>query len=132
VRASLAPPPAEAVDELARVLPPPDALHALTEALFVAAQAQGLKLERSSFQYEREPVLAWRRVAVSLPLKGDYPSVRRFVETVLRDHPHVALEQLGFKVEGSGTTQPEVVVSLSAWFRTGEGRAPAPAMEPVR
>lgn len=101
--------------------PNTESINLLVVDVFKAAEAHGLQLEQSGYQYGKVEGLPWTKVEISVPVTGRYPAIRQFAETVLRDHPHVALDQLSFKREAASAAHVEVVVRFSAWFTDPNG-----------
>lgn len=54
---------------------------------------------------------------MTLPVKGRYSDVRRWVEEVLRMQAYVAVNELAFKREEAGLNQIEARVRLTIWQR---------------
>ncbi len=104
------------LDELSAVLASPSEMNAEMASVFDAAGRQGLRFERSSYQYEANTGLPWTRVSISVPVSGSYPAVRNLVEAVLRDHPNMSLDQLSIQKEASEKAEAEVQLTFSAWF----------------
>lgn len=80
--------------------------------IFERAEFQSLPIEHSALQIQR----------IKLPLKGDYPQVRRFLHQVLQMYPSLALSQ--FKLQRSDVMQTgvEAYVEFSLYTRK---RSPA-------
>jgi hypothetical protein len=86
--------------------------------VYAAAAASNLVLERG--EYRGTPVNEGRllRYQVTLPVKGSYPQIRRFVDQVLTDVPVAAMDDISFKRETIGTTQIEARIRLSLFVGT--------------
>ena len=54
---------------------------------------------------------------MTVPVKGRYSDIRRWVEEVLRTQAYVAVNELAFKREEVGLNQVEVKVRLTIWQR---------------
>ncbi|MEK8031541.1 GspMb/PilO family protein [Ideonella sp. DXS29W] len=113
----------EPLDQLRGVLAPPAEVSPAMASLFVAAEREGLRFERSSYQYEAPSGLPWTRVTIAVPVSGSYPAVRNLVQSVLRDHPNMSLDQLSIQREASQKPQADVELSFSAWFALPHGNA---------
>jgi len=62
---------------------------------------------------------------VTLPIRGTYAQIRRFVGTTLKDMPSASLDALRFKRKGIGDPQLEAQVRLTVYFRpANEGETP--------
>lgn len=64
------------------------------EALVGAARGAGLQLERADYTMAPEGGAGVARLQATLPLRGSYAQVRRFLATLLNTLPHAALESL--------------------------------------
>jgi hypothetical protein len=56
------------------------------------ADDQGLFVERTDYRFEHSPTL--NAYHIDLPLKGDYPNVRAFLDKALSSHGTLALQGL--------------------------------------
>jgi hypothetical protein len=54
---------------------------------------------------------------MTVPVKGRYSDVRRWVEEILRTQAYVAVNELAFKREEMGLNQVEAKVRLTIWHR---------------
>lgn len=84
----------------------------------VLAREQGLSIDQADFQYQPEAAMQWVRLSMTVPVRGAYPATRRFIESVLREHPQVALDEITIKRDSAGASAAEAVSRWSAWFRT--------------
>ncbi|HSI29289.1 MAG: hypothetical protein ACAH05_00195 [Methylophilus sp.] len=78
--------------------------------IFERAEFQSIPIEHSTLQIQR----------IKLPLKGDYPQVRQFLNRVLQTYPSLALSQ--FKLQRSDVMQTgvEAYVEFSLYTRKRE------------
>jgi Tfp pilus assembly protein PilO len=107
-------------EELAAVLPHEKQADRLIARTLALARQHGVVIDQADYQYRQETDTKWLQLNMSLPLRGSYPQTRRFIEAVLREHPHLAMNQIGFKRDASTSSQLEAVVSFSAWFTVME------------
>jgi Tfp pilus assembly protein PilO len=90
-------PPAEQLVEFYRLLPREQDLPERLEKIFAAAQAQGLSLDQGEYKTVREPGSRMMHYQITLPLKGAYPQVRKFLAELPREVPTVALKHIQFE-----------------------------------
>lgn len=88
----------------------PDAL----ARIYAAAGAAGLTLDQGEYKSFKAPEGGLERLQVTLPVKGTYGQVRRFVAEVLNRVPIAALDDVSFKRDaiGSDILQAEIRFSL--------------------
>ncbi|GLR12256.1 hypothetical protein GCM10007907_10460 [Chitinimonas prasina] len=77
--------------------PPLEQLPDQLAALDVAAEAADLAINESYYQLQTVNGLALRRYQVNLPLDGDYPSLRLFLNRALGDAPNAVLDEVRFE-----------------------------------
>jgi hypothetical protein len=116
-------PPEAPLNQVLAVLASPEDMNSEIASLFKVAEREGLRFERSSYQYEPTTGLPWTRVSISIPVSGSYPAVRSFVEAILREHPNMSLDQLSIQREASDKPQADVLLTFSAWFSMTGHRA---------
>ncbi|MEJ5210579.1 MAG: hypothetical protein WHV61_03995 [Burkholderiales bacterium] len=86
--------------------------------LHEAARLKGLALEQASYQAQREAELPVVRYRLTLPVKGDYPTLRAFIAGVLREVPHAALESVEFRRDASASPVLTAQVKLVLWLES--------------
>lgn len=99
------------------VLPPEADVDKLLARTFTLAQEEGLALEQADFQHRHDGEMQWLHVSMTVPIRGAYPRVRRFMESMLLEHPHVALDEIVFRRDAVGASQADAVARFSAWFQ---------------
>jgi Tfp pilus assembly protein PilO len=76
------------------------------------ARRDGLSLQQADYKTERDPTGRLTRLRMSLPLQGEYPTIRRFLSDLRAAIPIVSLEQVQFERQKVGDPQVEAKVSL--------------------
>jgi Tfp pilus assembly protein PilO len=99
--------------------PSPEGLPALLNDVQLAAEHNGLSLEKGEYRLLRDPQFALSRYQITLPVAGSYAQVRGFVNEVLDRVPSAALEDLAMKRESVGNPQLEARVRF-VLFVTGQ------------
>jgi hypothetical protein len=88
--------PTEQLAEFYRFFPMQDQISGEMEKIYDAADEQGVTLERGDYQLVSERDSKLLRYDISLPTKGGYLPVRKFVTQVLKDVPSVSLLSIVF------------------------------------
>ena len=65
--------------------------------IFAAAQAQGLVLEQGEYKSSPDKIGRLVHYEITLPVKGEYPQIRKFLASLAKDVPIAALEQIQFE-----------------------------------
>ncbi len=76
------------------------------------AQRDGLSLQQAEYKVERDKTGKLTRFQMSLPLKGEYPTIRRFLSDLRFELPIVSLEQVQFERQKVGDRQVDAKVGL--------------------
>jgi hypothetical protein len=84
--------------------------------IHTVAQAQGLVLETGEYHMTRDAGLGMVRYQISLPLKGAYPQVRRFIANVLDEVPAAVLDEVAIKRDAVGARGVETRVRLTLFL----------------
>lgn len=93
-------------------------LPAVLAAVASQATAAGLQLERGDYQFTPAKSGRIARYRLTLPVRGTYPQVRRFVDSTLVALPAVALESLKLEREGIGDEQLEADLQFAVMVRS--------------
>lgn len=78
------------------LFPPVEALTGELERLHRLGRAAGLELAQGEYRLERRAAGLWS-YRVSLPARGSYPQMRRFVAAVLDEMPVASIDALRFE-----------------------------------
>lgn len=97
----------------------PDAMQTLNDA----AQAEGLILEHGDYRLVQEPRKSYVRYEISLPVKGAYPQLRRFLAKVFADLPTLAVDEVQFTRTQVADALVECRLSLSLYL-VAQGQVP--------
>jgi hypothetical protein len=104
--------PGEKLNEFYGFLPPSNRIADLLERIYGAAEQQKLKLEQGEYRAVRSSVSRLTDYQVTLPIKGTYPQVRKFVATALAEVPNLSLESIQFERQKVGDSTVDVKVKL--------------------
>ncbi|HSD37736.1 MAG TPA: GspMb/PilO family protein [Rhodocyclaceae bacterium] len=100
---------------LARALGDPEVTNAQIRALQDFAGASGVNVVQADFRRINDTQRAYSRLQITLPVKADYPSLRRFLYSLLTEMPALSLDQLTIKRESATSAQVEAQLVLSLW-----------------
>lgn len=89
-------------------------------AIAAIAQRDGLGLQQAEYKVERDKTGRLIRFQMSLPLKGDYQAIRRFLSHLRAELPMVSLEQVQFDRQKVGDPLVDAKIRLVIFL----GRSP--------
>jgi hypothetical protein len=99
-----------------RLFPSSDELPSELERLHRLARRAGVELANGEYRLERRPVGLWA-YRVSLPVRGDYPRLREFLDAVLKHMPSASLDALRFERKKVADAQIEAQVRITLHVR---------------
>lgn len=102
----------EALGAFYAFFPPSTQLSAQMRKVYQAAQAQAVALEQGEYRASRDSVGRLVRYQISLPMKGSYTQVRKFVSAVLVEVPQLSLESIQFERQAVGDPKVQARVRL--------------------
>jgi hypothetical protein len=108
-------PVAEQLAEFYRLFPQQGQLTDTLGKVFEAARVQGVILQQGEYRLAEEQGGKLRRFQILLPIKADYPRIRRFLASLATEVPSVALEHIQFERQRIGDTQVEATVKLALY-----------------
>ncbi len=100
-----------------RFFPPQSEINRVVAELHEAARQEKLGLERGEYRLVEEQGLRLLRYQITLPVKGDYGSIRGFLRRVLRELPSVSLDGVSLQRQNAGEETIEAQIRLSAFYR---------------
>lgn len=86
------------------------------DKLYAAAAVQQLVLEQGEYRITPSKNGKLARYQITLPVKGNYLQIRKFVAKALNDVPIAALEEISFKREAIGSTEVETRIKLTLFL----------------
>lgn len=100
--------------------------------VFAAAREEGLELAQGTYRLHTEDVIGLATYQVTLPVRGSYPHIRRFLGRVLTEVPAASLDSVTFRRERSadGDVDARIVIALHLRDAAGAGKPPAAPAEP--
>jgi Tfp pilus assembly protein PilO len=109
-------PAAEQLADFYRLFPSEKDLPDRLGRIFAAAQAQGLVLEQGEYKPALDKVGRLMHYDITLPVKGEYPQIRRFLAAVTKDVPTAALEQVQFERQKVGVATVDCKIRLTLYL----------------
>jgi len=107
---------AEEIRRFYGLFPPLQELPDQLERVYGFARTANLELLQGEYRLERlTSGMALYRI--TLPIRGSYPQIRRFVDATLRNMPFASLDTLRFERKKVGEPQLEAQVRLTVYFR---------------
>ncbi len=85
--------------------------------MYKAARAESISLAEGEYQYTAGKAGRMGMYHVSLPVKGSYVQLRKFIVKVLNSVPSAALEQISFKRETIGSAELEANIRFTVFLR---------------
>ena len=88
----------------------------LLEKLYGAAEASGIVLEQGEYRVVPGKEDKLERYQVTLPVRGTYPAVRKFLGRVLADLPAASLDSVSFQRQKVGDMTIESQIKLTLYL----------------
>ena len=108
--------PAEKLAAFYDFFPPPRELPNLLEKIFGAAKRQTLVLEHGEYRALKESVGRLTRYQLTLPVRGTYPQIRKFVDDALAEIPALSLDSIQFDRRKIGDATVDAKVKLVVYL----------------
>ena len=102
--------PAQSLNEFYAFFPQANTTPEWLGAIQQAANKYGLQLEQGEYRATTQQLGKLVRYSVTLPVRGEYRQVRRFIAEVLNDMPHASLE--GLNLQRQKITDPDVEAKI--------------------
>jgi hypothetical protein len=96
-----------------------DEAFAALQAIYAAAEVEGIDLETGEYRLGRERGSRLLRYQIVFPVKGSYPKIRRFVARALNEAPGVALDDLTLRRESAQSNVLEARVQFTLYLGAG-------------
>jgi hypothetical protein len=93
--------------------------------VYAAADKEGIQLAQGTYKVRGESGAGLLAYQVTLPVRGAYPQIRRFVGQVLADVPAASLESIAFQRERSADGAVDAKVVFTLHLREDADRTPA-------
>jgi Tfp pilus assembly protein PilO len=110
--------PAEKLAAFYGFFPPTKDLPDVLEKIFAAAKQQTLVLEHGEYRALKEGVGRLTRYQLTLPVRGTYPQIRKFVDTALAEVPALSLDSIQFERRKIGEATVDAKIKLVVYLGT--------------
>ncbi|MFB8828606.1 GspMb/PilO family protein [Azotobacter sp. CWF10] len=111
--------PGQQLADFHRQLPAQPAATATIDRIYAAARAENLSLARGEYSLGIDPKTRLARYRILLPVRADYPQLRRFLHSLLAEVPALVLEDVEFKRKEIHQTELDgrirMTLYLSRW-----------------
>jgi hypothetical protein len=111
----------ERLDAFAGALCEKERLNAFVGTVFEQAALQGLALAQAEYKLEHDKAGGFSAYQMTLPVRGPYPRLRRFVDSTLAEVSCAAIEDVDFKREAIGASETEARLRF-IFFLKGDAR----------
>jgi Tfp pilus assembly protein PilO len=111
--------PEDPVEQLAtyyRFFPATSSATRWLESIYRNASNLGLRLEQGDYRPTIEPGGRLLRYQITLPVKGNYLQIRKFVANLLSDIPIASLDYISFERHRVGETEVNARIKLSLYL----------------
>jgi type II secretory pathway component PulM len=106
----------EQMGQFYRMFPRQGQLTDTVAKIFEAAAAQGISLQKGEYRVAEEADGHLRRFQIVLPIKADYPRIRRFLGKVAAEVPTAAIEHVQFERQKIADPQVEATIKLAVYL----------------
>jgi hypothetical protein len=109
-------PPAPSVDALAEFeqrLASDEDVSRLQRELWRQGASAGLQMNKVDYRNETDANGQFSRLAITLPMTGSYPAVRKFIFSLMADFPGLSLDKLDVKRDQAASGLVETTVHLT-------------------
>ncbi len=109
-------PPAEQLIAYYKFFPAQTTAPLWLEKIYRAARNQGIQLEQGEYHTAREKSARLLHYQVTLPVKGSYLQLRKFLATVLTEVPIASLDNISFERQKIGDQAIEARIKLTLYL----------------
>lgn len=108
--------PEEQLAEFYRMFPDGSNLPVALEKIFALAQSQGIGLNKGEYKVTSSKDGSLVSFQVILPVKGQYPQIRKYLTSLRNDIPVLSLQQVQFKRQKVGDSVVEANIRLGLYL----------------
>jgi hypothetical protein len=108
--------PADKLAAFYGFFPQPGALPDLLEKVFAAAKGQGLQLEHGEYRVLTDNAGGLTQFQLTLPVRGTYPQIRKFMDRAMAEVPTLSLESIQFDRPKVGDSTVDASVKLAVYL----------------
>lgn len=107
------------LEQFLEFFPPLETAPRWLKTMYSIAARERLELLKGTYRVREDPVLMLARYTISLPVRGRYPQIRRFIAATLNEVPVASLEGVVFQRDKISDGAVEANVTLTLHLRTG-------------
>ena len=89
------------------------------DKIYDAAAKENISLDRGEYALVAEPSGRLARYQITLPVRGSYPTIRRFITGVQESVPNLSLDEISFQREAIGETELQVRIRMTLYLTRG-------------
>lgn len=108
--------PAEQLIEFYQFFPPQNSTPQWLDKIYRAARVHGIQLEQGNYATAQEKRARLLRYQLTLPVKGSYVQLRKFVATVLAAVPIASLDHISFERQKIGDQMIAAKIKLTLYL----------------
>lgn len=108
--------PAEQLAEFYRIFPEERHSPQWLEKLVALAEKNGLSLDQGEYKVTQDKAGRLMRFQITLPVKGEYPQIRRFLAALPAETPIIALENVQFTRQNIADSTVEAQIRLALYM----------------
>ncbi len=112
-------PVSQQLTEFYRIFPQQSQLTDTVGKIFEIAAMQGIALQQGEYRVAEDQAGKLRRFQILLPVKAEYPQIRRFLTSLAADVPTAALEHVQFERQKIGDPLVEATIKLALYVDQG-------------
>jgi len=116
---------ASQLNEFMAFFPTADTTSRWLGLVYAAAEKEGIQLAQGTYKERGDGAVGLMAYQVTLPVRGAYPQIRRFIGQVLTDVPAASLESIAFQRERSADGAVDAKVVFTLHLRESADRTPA-------
>lgn len=117
--ATLPPTPASDLQRFNAFFPPAQEAPKWISTVYAAARGEKLVLERGDYKGLRDVGVPLVRYQMTLPVKGTYPQIRRFIAEILEEIPSASIDDISIKRDKISSEAVDARIKISLYMKDG-------------
>lgn len=97
--------------------PPADTAPDWLNHMYDAAKSHTLALQRGEYRLAQDQTGRLSTYRITLPVRGPYVQLRKFLATVLANAPFISLDEVGFEKQKIGEPAVETTINMTMYLR---------------
>lgn len=108
--------PSEQLTEFYRIFPNDKNLLPWLQKVFLLAETQGIKLDQGDYKVTHDRIGKLVRYQMTLPIRSEYPQIRKFLNSLRAEIPFVSMEHLQFERQKINDSEVEAKIKLALYL----------------